>query len=75
MTIFTVPDSLITSVAELEYARVRPEAPSRIPPKYLVTTTAASVTPAFSIASRTGIPAVPFGSPSSENRLTGTPPL
>ena len=40
--------------------------PRRTPPKYLVTTTAALVREAPMSTSRMGLPAVPWGSPSSE---------
>ena len=43
-----------------------PPAPSKIPPKYLVTTTKTSLIPDIFIAFKTGIPAVPCGSLSSE---------
>jgi len=47
------------------YALTSPPAPSLIPPKYRVTTQAKLVISFFLKTSRTGNPAVPFGSPSS----------
>ena len=55
------------------YARTRPPAPRSIPPKYLVTTIQTPVSPSRFITSSIGIPAVPEGSPSSENLAISVP--
>jgi len=60
-----IPAADRASFAPSAYDLIRPPAPRRIPPKYLVTTTIVLVRPSFLIISSIGIPAVPEGSPSS----------
>ena len=69
--------ALTASDAPVEYARISPPEPSRIPPKYRVTATAQSVRPFARSTSRIGLPAVPEGSPSSlirSDRRPSAPP-
>ena len=58
------------SITEFEYALTRPPAPSLIPPKYLTTTARIWLQLFSSNTCKIGIPAVPPGSPSSENLFT-----
>ena len=53
------------------YKRQSPPVPKSVPPKYLVTTTQALQIPSPKSTSRIGRPAVPEGSPSSLQRVTG----
>ena len=54
-------------VVLLVYARTRPPAPSLIPPKYLITIAKILFKLLFSNTLRIGKPAVPDGSPSSDD--------
>src|SRR5690625_4725668 len=56
-----------------EYARTSPPAPRRVPPNQRVTTATRSLTSAPRRTSSMGAPAVPAGSPSSEERCTSWP--
>ena len=59
--------SMASETEEL-YARIKPPAPSLVPPKYLVTT-AKTFRNSFTLStSNIGTPAVPLGSPSSLER-------
>ena len=57
--------ALIPSCVLFVYARIRPPVPSRVPPKYLVTTATTLCSSCPVNTSSIGFPAVPLGSPSS----------
>ncbi len=61
--------SLIALAVLLVYALIKPFAPSFIPPKYLTTITKIFDSLLLSNTFKIGIPAVPPGSPSSDDFL------
>jgi len=63
----TVRADRSTRRADPPYARINPPAPSLIPPKYRTTTQSTSDSPSLLIAPSIGAPAVPVGSPPSED--------
>mmetsp|Transcript_6769 Transcript_6769/g.8240 ORF Transcript_6769/g.8240 Transcript_6769/m.8240 type:complete len:145 (-) Transcript_6769:329-763(-) len=62
-----------TSLAARRYALFKPPEPSFVPPKYRITIHIVFVKPSFRIVVNMGNPAVPDGSPSSEERSTSSP--